>query len=298
MLKAYIIIAHKNPEQLLRLIKILDDGCSVFFVHIDKRVSINHFTALKSLGSKVNLVKRVYSDWGAFGLVQCTLNAMIAIKESAMAFNRIILLSGQDYPIKSNDYINNYFQKTPYSIFFEYWPLPNYNKWPKNKGGMYRVNKYFFGFNFYQMFFSKLLNFISNFFPALKRKIPGKMKPFAGSQWWIIDMYALDYILNFVKKYPIYTSFHKHTFASDELFFQMILLNSKDEKLLSSIENDNKRFIKWKSASKSHPETIDRSDLNDIVNSPAFFARKFDLNYDSNILDLIDQTCLNQQISA
>lgn len=292
MQKAYIIIAHKNPDQLCRLIKTLTDGLSNFFIHIDKNVSISIFKSLEVFGNDVHFVERVFSKWSSYGLVQGTLNAMAAIKHSKKDFDRIILLSGQDYPIKSNNYINKYLHESPHSIFFEYWPLPNYNKWPKDKGGMYRINKYYFGLKFYQLFFSKLANLLASFFPLIRRKIPVNMKPFAGSQWWIIDKYTTGYILDFVNKHPVYTAFHKHTFASDELFFQMILLNSQDEKILNNIKNESNRFIKWKASSVAHPELLTEIDFDDISNSDKLFARKFDQSVDSKILDLIDSNCL------
>lgn len=292
MNKAYIIIAHKNPEQLFRLVKTLDDGLSMFFIHIDKSISINQFEIFDNLKDKVKFIIQVFSKWSTFGLVQCTLNGIKEVQQSNIGFDRIILLSGQDYPIKSNNYINNYLEKSTFSLFFEYWPLPNYNKWPTDKGGMYRVNKYFFGLKTYQLFLSKSINLLTVIFPFLKRKIPNQIKPFAGSQWWIIDKYAMDYIIDFVKKYPKYINFHKYTFGSDELFFQMILLNSDNQKILNSIKNNNKRFMKWKNSSSAHPEVLDEKDFNDIQKSEALFARKFDLSKNPKILNLIDKNCL------
>ena len=46
MQKNYLILAHKNPQQLYRLIKALDDGKSQFFIHVDSKTAIEPFTAL------------------------------------------------------------------------------------------------------------------------------------------------------------------------------------------------------------------------------------------------------------
>ena len=43
MTKAYIILAHKNPAQVNRLIKQLDDKFSEFFLHVDKNANIEGF---------------------------------------------------------------------------------------------------------------------------------------------------------------------------------------------------------------------------------------------------------------
>jgi len=290
--KAYIILAHKYPEQLHRLVKRLDDAHSAFFVHIDKNVEISQFKRLGEFGDAVHFVERVGSEWGSFGQVQSVLNGLKAVKESSTQFDIINLLSGQDYPIKSNAEIDSHFKASQYSVFIDYFPLPNFKKWKEDNGGMYRVNKYFFGLKRYKLFFSKSINFLATFIPFLRRKIPDGMKPYAGSQWWSIDMYALNYVLDYINKHPKYAAFHQYTFACDELFFQMILVNSIDERIQKSIENDNKRFMKWKTSDSSHPETLVTDDLPDISNSKALFARKFDLTKDGDIFDIIDKKCL------
>jgi glutathione synthase/RimK-type ligase-like ATP-grasp enzyme len=126
-------------------------------------------------------------------------------------------------------------------------------------------------------------------FPQLERRIPDGMKPYAGSMWWIIDDYSMRYILDYVKNNPEYTAFHKKTFAPDEVFFHMILLNATDEKVRERIVNDDKRFIKWKDIESAHPEQLEEKDLEDIRRSDALFARKFDITEDDEILNLIER---------
>ncbi len=292
MEKAYIILAHKNPSQLYRLLSRLDDNASTFFVHIDKQVSLHDFSSLSDFGNKINYVKRVKSSWASFELVEATLNALNAIKASKQQFDTIVLLSGQDYPIKSNEIINDYFHTSKYSVFIEYFPIPNYKRW-QNRGGAFRLDKYFFGFKFHQRFTAKALNFLANFFPFLTRRLPNNLVPYGGSQWWTIDIYALEYILDYVEKNPAYVSFHKATFAPDEIFFQTILLNTKDEKLLRSIINNNKRYMIFKDRTQ-HPEILTNENYKDLVISNALYARKFDYSIDTEILDLIDNACLSK----
>ena len=89
MEKAYIILAHRNPIQVYRLIRQLDDHQSTFFLHIDKKVRVGAFTGLLEFGAKVKLVKREFSSWASFGIVQATINALEAIKTSGLPVQRI-----------------------------------------------------------------------------------------------------------------------------------------------------------------------------------------------------------------
>jgi hypothetical protein len=296
MKKAYIILAHKNPEQLHRLIKRLDDNSSTFFLHIDKKVPLTAFNSLTDFGDKVQYVERVYSEWASFQLVEATLNGMKAIKAANQDYDVISLLSGQDYPIKSNTFIDHFFQTSPYKIFIEYFTIPNYERW-QVRGGLFRIDKYFFGLKFYQRYSAKALNFLARFIPRLRRKPPPELIPYGGSQWWTINMYALHYILDFIEKNPAYMSFHKATFASDEIFFQTILLNSKDKRLLNSISNDNKRYMHFR-CKELHPSILTKANIEEIKNSDALFARKLDCEEDCEIFDLIDEACLKQTFSA
>lgn len=290
MQKAYIILAHRNPEQLHRLISRLHDNSSTFFIHIDKKVPLAAFSSLSEFGDKVQYVDRVYSEWASFQLVEATLNGMKAIRAAKQHFDVITLLSGQDYPIKTNNFLDDFFRDSPYTVFIEYFTIPNYERW-QGRGGLFRIDKYFFGFKFYQRYSAKALNFLASFIPKLRRKLPYNLIPYGGSQWWIMDMYALNYILDFINENPAYTSFHKATFAPDEIFFHTILLNSEDERISKSIVNDSKRYMHFK-CKELHPDILTKADLDRIKNSDALFARKFDCEEDSNIFDAIDEVCL------
>jgi hypothetical protein len=76
--------------------------------------------------------------------------------------------------------------------------------------------------------------------------------------------------------------FYEHTFIPDESFFQTTLLNSP---LLGNVVNDNRRCIQWQSDVVTY--TLEHRDL--LLNSDAWFARKFDDGIDPAILDLLEQ---------
>lgn len=103
--KNYMIQAHHNPMLLRRLISRLDDGFSKFFIHIDLKSDIQPFREMINGDHIYFIEKRVDCIWADYSQVVATCNLMEAIINSN---NRgvIIFLSGQDYPVKSNDFIN------------------------------------------------------------------------------------------------------------------------------------------------------------------------------------------------
>lgn len=48
----------------------------------------------------------------------------------------------------------------------------------------------------------------------------------------------------------------------------------------------------WINADMSHPEVLTLKDIDVILASDAFFARKFDMHLDAGVLDCIDNECL------
>jgi hypothetical protein len=292
-MKAYVILAHKNPLQLNRLIHSLCDGRSTFFIHIDKAADIVQFDNLKIWGNKINFVPREKTSWASYRLVEAVLHGLNAVRSSGLPFQHVILLSGQDYPIKSNEFINRFTEANAGKTFIEYYCLPDNAKWQPN-GGLYRINKYFMGMKFHQRMCSKSLNFLSRYLRFLKRRPCNDMNHYAGSMWWMMNLAGVNYVLDFIKQHPRYVAFHKYTFAPDEVFFHSILLNARDKNIIGSIVNTDMRYIRWKDKFSSHPEVIGKEHLQELMESPALFARKFDTQADEEILNLIDRNRLTK----
>ncbi len=108
MKHAYLIIAHSDYKQLELLVDMLDDKRNTIFIHIDKKSSI---PTIKSNISKVFLLKdRVDVRWGDISQVECEL-LLFAESLRIGGFDYYHLLSGVDFPIKSQDYIDHFFIK-------------------------------------------------------------------------------------------------------------------------------------------------------------------------------------------
>jgi len=95
---AYIVLAHKHPEQLVRLMNVLRDENDLFYIHIDKKADIAIFKNAfhRAHLENINIVKREDGRWGGLGIVKAALNGIIAALETRERFDQIILLSGLD----------------------------------------------------------------------------------------------------------------------------------------------------------------------------------------------------------
>jgi len=110
MLKNYIILAHRNPEHLSRMLCRLDDGASRFFIHVDKQADLKPFTNAVQSEKVQWLEERINVIWADFSMVQGILNLMRAVSKTGTS-GFTILLSGADYPIKDNRRMNAFLKR-------------------------------------------------------------------------------------------------------------------------------------------------------------------------------------------
>jgi hypothetical protein len=273
---AYLILAHSEPLQLSRLIGRLEHKDASFFIHNDAKADIKTFEeVLQKL--KVNIVpNRVDVNWGAYSIVQATINGFKSIIEADADFDVINLLSGSDYPLKSNDEITDFFSDHQGQNFLEF--LSIRNEWQE---AIPRLTKYHLtNFTFPGKYLvQKWLNRVTS-----PRKMPNGLIPVGRSQWMSLTSGAVKYILDYLQENANVTQFFKLTWAPDEIIFQTILYNSPYR---DQLVNDNLRYIDWRDG-KARPKTLTPEDLPKLMESGKLFARKFDLKKYPEILDQID----------
>ena len=139
---AYVILAHKLPEQLVRLVKKLYTDNTSFLIHIDKKTDKETFKRMEEPlreYKNVHFLKQYVVRWGTFSQVQATLEGVRMALDTRLEFDYMVLLTGQDYPIKSNEYIQKFFEESNGKSYLEYFSLPN-EIWKNENGGMDRVN--------------------------------------------------------------------------------------------------------------------------------------------------------------
>ncbi|MDF5719180.1 MAG: beta-1,6-N-acetylglucosaminyltransferase [Rhizonema sp. PD37] len=298
---AYIILAHKYPEQLLRLIYRLNTDDVSFFIHIDKKADDKFYhqvrTQLKNFPN-VSFIKRYDLAWGSFDIVRASLEGIKSIVETGTDFDYVIYFSGQDYLIKSNEQIKKFFQENKGKEFIQYFPLP-YSFW--YNGGLTRLeswhihwkNKYFcipgkreFKSRINSFLYSLLISFLPK-----RREFPEGFALYGGSAFWCLTGESIKWINDFVKQNPKFVNSFNYTYCPDELFYHILIANSPfKEKII----NTRLTYLEWPNYDSLHPKILEKNDFEKIRESEKLFARKFDMTVDTDILDMIDQVILSQ----
>lgn len=267
----FLMIAHKNINQIKRLLNYLRTDFDLY-VHIDKKVNLN----IESEGN-IHIYKKFKVAHGGISQITATLFLLKeAIKNN---YDRYIFISGQDMPLKSNNYIKKFFEENMDKEYISYINIEE----DKNFYGemSFRISGYNFGKLYRKVLSRKIRELISNL-PFLKREMPKNI--YFGSQWWNFTNNAVRYILDFVKNNPDYLNRFKYTWGADEVFFQSILMSSY---LSEKCVNDCLRHIVW---GIGVPTTFLKDDYGKLVEAKkteALFARKFDEKIDYDIIDML-----------
>jgi hypothetical protein len=275
---AYIVIAHRLPDQLLRLVqRLVGDGTTIM-IHIDKHAARGIFKRVvagtREL-SNVHLLERSPCQWGGYGHVRATLTGIDELLGRAISFDHAILLTGQDYPIKTNGQIVDFFDRNAGRSFMSYFALPS-PEW--TDGGLPRFEHW------------HVRRFGRHVAVPVRRRIPQGLRPFGGSSYWCLTRDCVEYIARFTNRNRSFVDFFKHVDIPDELIFQTLLMNSP---LAPTIVNDDMRYINWKNADASSPSVLRVHDYPEVARSTKLFARKFDTQIDVEILDRIDREILD-----
>ena len=109
MKHAWLIIAHNEWTVLQRLIDLLDDSRSDFYIHIDKKV--RQLPALRAERGRLTLLEnRMDVRWGHVSIVQCEL----LLLETALArggYDYYHIISGATLPLKPFSELDAFFDK-------------------------------------------------------------------------------------------------------------------------------------------------------------------------------------------
>lgn len=295
---AYLIMAHNRFDQLGKLIKALDDKRNDIFIHIDKKnknLNSEICRELKdiAINSHILIYNDIYVYWSDYSQVECELYLLQKATE-VRRYQYYHLISGQDFPIKSQKYIHSFFDKNNGKEFVDYQKIFFNN----HKLLILDRVKYYHPFRKYCRYFQHdILNklfrgfdkiaVISQKIAKIDRCKKNNLDICFGVNWFSITDSFARYILknkDFIEKN------FKYTNCPDELFIQTLLKSSCFIRNLYHETIDdfygNMRLVDFQ---RGNPYTYRCEDIEEIRNSKYLFLRKVDEKVDSELINLIEE---------
>jgi hypothetical protein len=278
---AYLILAHRAPGQLKRLVDRLRGPDVHIVLHVDANTSGSDWESLShELDSPdISWAPRVACRWGDFTLVDATLNCISTLSNLDSYFDFVVLLSGQDYPIKPRHFVSEFLESRRGECLMFIYPFP-FPHWAH--GGYHRLPTWRIPFpgKPRRIFPPQLLGY-------RHKKVPFGYHPYGGSQWWCLPGNAVEYIRDFVQARPEFVEYYRGAGIPDEMFFHTILGNSHFN---VEMGENNITYMKWNGG--PNPATLTVHDLDEMKDSECLFARKFDMDTAPELLDWIDSELL------
>ncbi|MGI8951275.1 MAG: beta-1,6-N-acetylglucosaminyltransferase [Chitinophagaceae bacterium] len=279
---AHLILAHKNPRQLERLIQALQHPSFDFYIHVDKKTDANSFKYL--INKNIYFIeKRTKIYWAGYGTIQATLNGFDEILEKD--YDYINVISAQDFPIKSAEYIYQFIAEKKEQEFITCESIED--EWLESAP---RVKKYHF-INWRIPGKYRLENIANKILPP--RKFPLDYKIVGRANWFTITKNAAQYIVDFLNEHANVIRYFKYCWGADEFIFATILYNSHFK---NRIEN-NLMYVDW-SAKKAHPKILTSQDFDALKSSDKLFARKFDMDVDATIIKMLEELLTTKTSTA
>jgi hypothetical protein len=269
---AYLVLVHRYPAQFKRMFKSIYDPANHYLIHVDKNsgpeleADIRRF--LRGFPNSA-ILKSHRALWGGYSLVDAELRGMAQLLEMGADWEFFVNLSGQDYPLKSQDEIATFLKRNRGKEFIKV--LDQRKTRPDT---MNRVSRYVIEFE---------KRIVRTPFP---RSFMSGASPYIGNQWKIVSRHFCEFVCHDPQA-KRYKAFYRNTFIADEGFFQTVIMNTAGH---GEIVSDDLRMIDWVPDGdiKLRPRTFVAEDASELFASNCLFARKFDATVDDEILDMID----------
>ena len=299
---AYCVLAHKNPEQMRRLLRAVWHPENLYVLHYDKRSPKADQESVARLaeefaGTRILPSRAVF--WGRFSQIAVQLAALKSVVESAAPWTHFINLTGQDFPLKSQGEILNILSAAADISFVSHFDPFDGIHWQYPMDRLSRIHidspllealltvpaigrrvKWALGWS----------NRIPTV-PLLRRRFPADFRYFGGSNHVILSRNAANYIVTDPKARKTVRRL-RWSGHPDESVFQSVLLNSRFSEVTV---NDDRRAVFWQKCTDSSPQVLTSADFGRLRHARSegkLFARKFDVLEDSKLFDLVEHEFL------
>ena len=291
---SYLVLAHRQPALLARLVARLWHPDDEIVVHVDRKVAQEPFrAALADLPGNVALAhERFVCHWGGTGVLHATVSSMRAFA-ARPGPTHLVVMTGQDYPIKPLATLRALLAGDPDATYLS-WSAGDPGSSRTDPGESRRwvwggeldrlVRRHYLVLPPWSALTTRrFVSLPQPYVPFIGTKqIPAGLTPYHGGAYFSMARAAVECCLEVLDARPRLLPWFSRVLAPDEFVFQMLLLNSA---LADTVVNDDLYFIRWKGW---HPEVLTDRDLPALLASPALLARKCDATQSASLLDALD----------
>lgn len=224
----YLIAAHRRPDLVAALCAAL--APAQVLVHIDAKVPDAPFrTAVGEQDGVRFLDERVAVLWAGWSQVETALRLMTAAMEVAGGRDRIVLLSGDSFPLQPQPEIERFFAERPDEQYMSCvrMPVPDADRLEVREFGTFsRLARLQLERDPRRpgMSLSRLVNMLELRRPY--RRALGGRTPYGGGQWWALNADAVRWLLAESDRDVRFRRLCRTVAVPDEFYLPTLLMNS------------------------------------------------------------------------
>ncbi len=294
---AYLISAHNDPAHLQRLVKALQPNAE-FFIHIDAKADIGPFRE-RLRGPNIHFTdRRADIGWGNITQVRYQRILLEAYFRTGIPCDRLLTLSGLDYPLWSNAAIDRFLEQggerewiqgidmtrqtaavtQGYSL---YRPLAEWKiGWPRLEAKL-------------RILARKLIAATGIRKPLTFKAGDRTYRLHKGSSWWCITPALGRYLLDELNRHPEIERYFSTSFGPDETLWQTLTFHSPfaDKALLTTTPYTSLADLTPLHYIYYHPviKILTAEDWTTLRRSGKMFCRKTVSGTSDTLLDRIDR---------
>lgn len=284
---AFLMMVHKSPELFSRIVHILAKENHYFFVHIDKK-SNNYQEFVKAVNDIDNIVfiPRMENYHGSVTQIYCEISLFKYALEFPTKLDYFHLISGQDYPLRTNEVFDKFFEDNN-GFSFACIEGKKFHEEKMKHSYLMRTQLYHPNKNNKWQYLILRLTWRLQLKLKIRSEIPNL---WGGWNWKSLTRNVTEFMLYYIENNPKFLKRLNHTMCCDEIYFPTIFHNRMEEFNIKGLMP-----LRYVSFNPTHPVennyrpyTLDERDFPYIITSQAFFCRKVDLPKSNKLLDLID----------
>ena len=297
----YFIQNHLGPPQVRRLVGTLQRSRPESFILVGHDGFAGHCSSAElrqALGVDV-FAFRERGRRGYFSLIEPYFDAVEWLAEHGIAYDWLVYLSAQDYPTRPLHAFEALLATTGYDGFLRFWDAGEpVNPWGRRRQGVVRYHYQYFDAPGWARPALRLLRAANGWQPLVHchltygPRVGGRRRPpfdeavrcYAGEQWTVLRRACTEYLAERVRSGDGLIQWFRRTVCPDEAVVQTLLVNSGRFRLA----DDDLRYADMTGSKDGRPRTLTAKDLPLLTSGPYYFARKFDAEEDSEVLDLLD----------
>ncbi|WP_412850867.1 beta-1,6-N-acetylglucosaminyltransferase [Chryseobacterium sp. PMSZPI] len=264
---AYFIMIHHKPEVFKNMFQKIYTRDQFYLIHIDRKANADMTEEILIFlvqFPNVYILESMNIVSGGFNMIQVELNAMEYLLNVSQEWDYFINLSGEDYPLKSQNIIRQFLTRNFGRNYLFYYDQKYYRP-----DTLKRIQNHF----------TELTHKISSL--IYKREFMKGVIPYIGGKWIILTRETCVFMTN-NKKVMDFEDYYLHTLLPAESFFQTVLMNTSFNDI---IVNDDKRAVIEKTVFGREQYIIGL--IKSLQSSNQLFIRKVNSKTDKDILQYI-----------